>query len=173
VLYDDNGAVKGVATGDMGVSRDGKPQDSFVPGMELRGKYTLIGEGARGSLSKQLIAKFGLDKGHEPQKYGIGIKELWQVAPEKHQRGLVQHSFGWPLGNACGGGSFMYHYGDNLVVGRLRRAPELREPVSVAVRRIPALQDPSAHPRCVRRRQAHRSMARARSPKAAGSRCRS
>lgn len=115
VLYDDKGAVVGVATGDMGVGRDGEPKDSFVRGMELRGKYTLIGEGARGSLSKQLIAKFKLDQGHEPQKYGIGLKELWQVAPAKHRRGLVQHSFGWPLGNNTGGGSFVYHYGDNLV----------------------------------------------------------
>jgi electron-transferring-flavoprotein dehydrogenase len=115
VLYDDKGAVVGVATGDMGVGRDGEPKDSFVRGMELRGKYTLIGEGARGSLTKQLIAKFKLDQGHEPQKYGIGLKELWQVAPEKHRRGLVQHSFGWPLGNSTGGGSFLYHYGDNLV----------------------------------------------------------
>jgi electron-transferring-flavoprotein dehydrogenase len=99
----------------MGVGRDGEPKDSFVRGMELRGKYTLIGEGARGSLAKQLIAKFKLDEGHEPQKYGIGLKELWQVVPEKHRRGLVQHSFGWPLGNNTGGGSFLYHYGDNLV----------------------------------------------------------
>lgn len=89
VLYDEKGAVAGVATGDMGVSREGEPLDSFVRGMELRGKYTLIGEGARGSLSKQLIRKFDLAKGHEPQKYGIGLKELWQVKPEKHQRGLV------------------------------------------------------------------------------------
>ncbi len=115
VLYDENGAVAGVATGVMGVSREGTPLDSFVRGMELRGKYTLIGEGARGSLSKQLIAKFGLDKGHEPQKFGIGLKELWQVKPEKHRRGMVQHTFGWPLGNNVGGGSFLYHYGDNLV----------------------------------------------------------
>ena len=115
ILYDDKGAVTGVATGDMGVGRDGKPHDSFVRGMELRGKYTLIGEGARGSLAKQLIKQFHLDKGHDPQKYGIGLKELWQVAPGKHQRGLVQHSFGWPLDNRTGGGSFLYHYGDNLV----------------------------------------------------------
>jgi len=114
-LYNNRGAVVGVATGDMGIGRDGKPKDSFVRGMELRGKYTLIGEGARGSLTKMLIKKFELDRGHEPQKYGIGIKELWQVAPEKHQRGLVQHSFGWPLDNRTGGGSFLYHYGENLV----------------------------------------------------------
>ncbi|HMN36960.1 MAG TPA: electron transfer flavoprotein-ubiquinone oxidoreductase [Hyphomicrobium sp.] len=115
VLYDDKGAVVGVATGDMGVGRDGEPKDSFVRGMELRGKYTLIGEGARGSLTKQLVARFKLDAGHQPQKYGIGLKELWQVAPEKHRRGLVQHSFGWPLDWRTGGGSFLYHYGDNLV----------------------------------------------------------
>ena len=115
VLYDDNGAVVGVATGDMGVGRDGEPKDSFVRGMELRGKYTLIGEGARGSLTKQLVRKFKLDAGHQPQKYGIGLKELWQVAPEKHRRGLVQHSFGWPLDWRTGGGSFLYHYSDNLV----------------------------------------------------------
>jgi electron-transferring-flavoprotein dehydrogenase len=115
VLYDENGAVAGIATGDMGVGRDGKPKDSFVRGMELRGKYTLIGEGARGSLSKGLIRHFELAKGHEPQKYGIGLKELWQVAPEKHRPGYVQHTFGWPLDNRTGGGSFLYHYGDNLV----------------------------------------------------------
>ncbi len=115
VLYDDNGAVTGVATGDMGVGRDGKPMDNFVRGMELRGKYTLIAEGARGSLTKLLVTKFDLAQADNPQKYGIGLKELWQVAPEKHEPGLVQHSFGWPLDNRTGGGSFLYHYGDNLV----------------------------------------------------------
>ncbi len=114
-LKDENGAVVGVATGDMGVGRDGNPTDNFVRGMELRGKYTLIAEGARGSLSKQLIRDFKLDEGHEPQKYGIGLKELWEVKPEKHQPGLVQHSFGWPLNNRTGGGTFLYHYGENLV----------------------------------------------------------
>ena len=115
VLYDENGAVRGVATGDMGVGSDGKPKDRFTRGMELLGKYTLIGEGARGSLAKQLIAKFTLVDGREPQKFGIGLKELWQVDPDKHQPGLVQHSFGWPLDNTTGGGSFLYHYDDNLV----------------------------------------------------------
>lgn len=115
VLYDDNGAVIGVATGDMGLGRDGEVKDSFVRGMELRGKYTLLGEGARGSLSKQLVAKFGLDKGRCPQKYGIGMKELWEVRSDKHVPGLVQHSFGWPLDGSTGGGSFLYHYGENLV----------------------------------------------------------
>jgi electron-transferring-flavoprotein dehydrogenase len=114
VLYE-SGAVVGVATGDMGIGKDGKPKDSFTRGMELRAKYTLFAEGARGSLSKALIAKFGLGEGREPQKFGIGLKELWQVAPEKHQKGLVQHSFGWPLDNSTGGGSFVYHLDDNLV----------------------------------------------------------
>jgi electron-transferring-flavoprotein dehydrogenase len=115
VLYDEDGAVVGIATGDMGVGRDGKPTENFVRGMELRGKYTLLAEGARGSLSKGLIEQFRLTDGCEPQKYGIGLKELWRVAPEKHQPGLVQHSFGWPLDDRTGGGSFLYHYGDNLV----------------------------------------------------------
>jgi electron-transferring-flavoprotein dehydrogenase len=115
VLYDENGAVKGVATGDMGIERDGSKGPAYAPGMELHGKYTLIGEGVRGSLAKQLISKFGLSEGREPQKFGIGLKELWQVAPEKHRPGLVQHSFGWPLDNATGGGSFLYHLEDNQV----------------------------------------------------------
>ncbi len=114
-LTDDNGAVIGVATGDLGVGRDGKPNDNFVRGMELRGKYTLIAEGARGSLAKQLIRHFKLDANSDPQKYGIGLKELWEVKPEKHKPGLVQHSFGWPLDNRTGGGTFLYHYGQNLV----------------------------------------------------------
>ena len=115
VLYDEAGAVVGIATGDMGIGRDGEPTDAFVRGMELRGKYTLLAEGARGSLTKQLVEQFKLTEGREAQKYGIGLKELWRIAPEKHQPGLVQHSFGWPLDNRTGGGSFLYHYGDNLV----------------------------------------------------------
>jgi electron-transferring-flavoprotein dehydrogenase len=115
VLYDENGAVVGVATGDMGVGRDGQPTENFVRGMELRGKYTFLAEGARGSLTKQLVEEFKLTENSDPQKYGIGLKELWRVAPEKHQPGLVQHSFGWPLDDRTGGGSFLYHYGDNLV----------------------------------------------------------
>jgi electron-transferring-flavoprotein dehydrogenase len=115
VLYGTNGEVAGVATGDMGLGKDGKPKDSFTRGMELRAKYTLFAEGARGSLTKQLIAHYRLGKDSEPQKFGIGLKELWEVAPDKHRAGLVQHTFGWPLGNSTGGGSFVYHYGDNLV----------------------------------------------------------
>jgi electron-transferring-flavoprotein dehydrogenase len=115
VLYGDNGEVIGVATGDMGVSREGDVKDSFTRGMELRGKYTFFAEGARGSLSKMVIAKYALDADREPQKYGIGLKELWQIDPAKHNAGLVMHSFGWPLDSTTGGGSFLYHLEDGLV----------------------------------------------------------
>ena len=94
VLFDGNGAVAGVATGDMGIAKDGHHKDSFTRGMELRAKYTLLAEGARGNLSKALLARFGLADGREPQKFGLGLKELWQVAPERHRPCLVQHSFG-------------------------------------------------------------------------------
>jgi electron-transferring-flavoprotein dehydrogenase len=115
VLFTESGAVAGVATDDKGVGKDGKPKDTFQRGIELRAKYTLIAEGARGSLAKQLIRRFALDKRSGPQKYGIGLKELWEVAPDRHHPGLVQHTFGWPLDNTTGGGSFLYHYGKNLV----------------------------------------------------------
>lgn len=115
VLYNDEGAVIGVATGDMGIERNGEPGPNFARGMALLGKYTLIGEGVRGSLAKQLISKFGLSKDRDVQKFGIGLKELWQVKPENHKPGLVQHSFGWPLGMKTGGGSFLYHLEDNMV----------------------------------------------------------
>jgi electron-transferring-flavoprotein dehydrogenase len=115
ILYGDTGEVVGVATGDMGVGRDGKPKESFTRGMELRGKYTLFAEGARGSLSKQVIARYKLDAGSDVQKYGIGLKELWQIDPSKHHPGLVQHTFGWPLDTHTGGGSFLYHIEDNQV----------------------------------------------------------
>ncbi len=115
ILYGAAGEVLGIATGDMGIARDGSLKSGFTRGMELRGKYTLIAEGARGSLAKALIAKFGLDADREPQKFGIGLKELWRVAPAVHKPGLVQHSFGWPLDNRTGGGSFLYHFEDGLV----------------------------------------------------------
>lgn len=115
LLYNDEGAVIGVVTGDMGVERDGSHGPNYAPGMALLGKYVLIGEGARGSLAKKLIAKYELDDGREPSKFGIGLKELWQVKPENHKPGLVQHSFGWPLDMKTGGGSFLYHLEDNLV----------------------------------------------------------
>jgi electron-transferring-flavoprotein dehydrogenase len=115
VLYDERGAVRGVATADQGVAKDGTQKPGYQPGMELQAKYTLFAEGCRGSLSQELMARFNLRDGVDPQKYGLGLKELWQVAPEKHQRGLVVHTQGWPLDSRTGGGSFIYHFGDNLV----------------------------------------------------------
>ncbi|MDW6021153.1 electron transfer flavoprotein-ubiquinone oxidoreductase [Mesorhizobium sp. BAC0120] len=115
LVFDAEGRVTGVITGDMGVERDGTHGPGYTPGMALMGKYVLIGEGARGSLAKKLIARFRLDEGCDPPKFGIGLKELWQVAPDKHKPGLVQHSFGWPLDGSTGGGSFLYHLEDNLV----------------------------------------------------------
>jgi electron-transferring-flavoprotein dehydrogenase len=114
VLFE-NRAVIGIATGDMGIAKDGHHKSGFTRGMELHGKYTVFAEGARGNLTKGLIGGFGLAKDSEPQKFGLGLKELWQVAPEKHRSGLVQHTIGWPLGNSTGGGSFLYHFADNLV----------------------------------------------------------
>ncbi|MED5550015.1 MAG: NAD(P)/FAD-dependent oxidoreductase, partial [Pseudomonadota bacterium] len=114
-VIEEDGAIKGIVTGDFGVARDGSHKDGYQPGMELRGKYTLIAEGARGSLAKKLIGRYGLSEGKEPQKFGIGLKELWRVKPENHKPGMVKHTMGWPLDNSTGGGSFMYHYGDNLV----------------------------------------------------------
>ncbi|MGA9795419.1 MAG: electron transfer flavoprotein-ubiquinone oxidoreductase [Rhizomicrobium sp.] len=114
IVYGDHGEVKGVTTGDLGVARDGHHKSDYQPGMNLLGKYTLFAEGARGSLSKQLLANYKLQEGHDPQKFGIGLKELWELPPDKHQRGLVVHSVGWPLDNGTGGGLFMYHWGENL-----------------------------------------------------------
>ena len=115
VLYDEAGAVMGVATGDMGVGRDGEPGPNYQPGMELHAKYTLFAEGCRGHLGKSLEAKFNLRANADPQTYGLGIKELWEIDPAKHQAGLVVHSAGWPLGSDTYGGSFLYHLEDNLV----------------------------------------------------------
>ena len=115
VLHDEHGAVRGVATGNMGIGRDGEPTDAFQPGIELHAKYTLFAEGARGHLGKQLIAKFGLDAGRDPQSYGIGLKELWEVDASVHEPGLVVHTAGWPLANDTYGGSFLYHLADRKV----------------------------------------------------------
>ncbi len=113
VLYHEDGRIKGVATGDMGVARDGSQKDSYQPGMELHGRYTLFGEGCRGSLTRQLEAKFGLREGADPQTYGIGIKELWELDPAKHKTGTVIHTAGWPMNNTTWGGSFIYHLENN------------------------------------------------------------
>src|SRR5215831_18807792 len=114
-LFGKGGEVVGIATGDMGIGRNGELKESFTRGMELRAKYTLFAEGARGHLTKALIARFDLDRDREPPKFGIGLKELWQVAPERHLPGLVQHTFGWPLDDRTGGGSFLYHYDESFV----------------------------------------------------------
>jgi electron-transferring-flavoprotein dehydrogenase len=115
VLYNEDGSVKGVATGNMGVGKDGEPTENFQLGMELHAKYTVFAEGARGHLGKQLIAKFKLDEGKDPQTYGIGIKEVWEIDPSRHTPGFVMHSAGWPLDNSTYGGAFMYHMEDNKV----------------------------------------------------------
>ena len=115
VLYDESGAVKGVATGNMGIEKSGEPGPNFQIGMELLGKYTIFAEGARGNLGKQLIEKFKLDAGCDPQSYGIGIKELWEVDPARHEPGLVLHTAGWPMDDKTYGGSFLYHMEDNKI----------------------------------------------------------
>jgi electron-transferring-flavoprotein dehydrogenase len=115
VLYGEDGAVRGVVAGVMGIARDGSRKPDYQPGMELVGKYVFIAEGVRGSLAKEIISRFKLSEGREPQKFGLGMKELWEVKPEKHKLGQVTHTMGWPLGRNAGGGSFMYHLEDNLV----------------------------------------------------------
>lgn len=115
LLMREDGSVHGVIVGEMGIGKDGEQKSSYEPGMELVGKYVLLAEGVRGSLSQQIIKHFSLDAESEPQKYGIGMKELWEIAPDKARPGHIQHSFGWPLNNQTGGGSFLYHYSDNTI----------------------------------------------------------
>ncbi|RZL06901.1 MAG: electron transfer flavoprotein-ubiquinone oxidoreductase, partial [Rubrivivax sp.] len=115
VLYNDDGSVKGVATGNLGIGKDGEPTGDFQLGMELHGKYTVFAEGARGHLGRQLIAKYNLSEGKDPQSFGIGIKELWEIDPKRHQPGFAMHTAGWPLDNDTYGGSFLYHLDDNQV----------------------------------------------------------
>ncbi|MBL4619379.1 MAG: NAD(P)/FAD-dependent oxidoreductase, partial [Marinicaulis sp.] len=115
LLYRADGSVRGVVVGEVGIGKDGHHKDSYEPGMELIGKYVFIAEGVRGYLAKQLIEKFDLEANCDPQKFGIGLKELWEISPEKSRPGHVQHTFGWPLKNDTGGGSFCYHYNDNTI----------------------------------------------------------
>jgi electron-transferring-flavoprotein dehydrogenase len=115
ILFNEDGSVRGVATGNMGVGRDGEPTDAFQPGMELHAKYTFFAEGARGHLGKQLMTRFKLDDGRDPQSYGIGLKELWEIEPSRFSAGLVMHTAGWPLSSDTYGGSFLYHFEDNKV----------------------------------------------------------
>ena len=156
LLYGDKGEVVGVATGDMGVGRDGAPKPSFTRGMELRGKYVLLAEGARGSLTKQAIARFALDDGREPQKFGIGLKEIWQVEPATLQPGLVAAQLRLAARRRRDRRLVPLSLRRPPGVGRLRRPSQLHQSDAVAVRRVPALQDPSADPRRLRGRQAHR-----------------
>ena len=156
VIFGANGEIEGVITGDMGVARDGSHKDNYTPGIAIVGKYTLFAEGARGSLSKMLIRKLGLDAESGPQKFGIGLKELWEVPAEKHKPGLVQHTMGWPLDDKTGGGSFLYHFGERLVsvgfVVHLDYANPYLNPFK-------EFQRAKTHPldrRASRRRQAHR-----------------
>ena len=115
LVYGENGEVRGVVAGEFGRNADGTPGPSYEPGMVLAGKYVFLSEGVRGSLAKEVIAKYDLSKGHEPQKFGLGMKEIWQIDPAKHKLGTVTHTMGWPLGSNAGGGSFIYHIEDNQV----------------------------------------------------------
>ena len=115
VLYNENGSVKGVATGNMGIGKDGEPTENFQLGMELHAKYTLFAEGSRGHLGRHLISRFKLDEGKDPQGYALGVKELWEIDPKRHQPGFVMHTAGWPLDNDTYGGSFLYHMENNQV----------------------------------------------------------
>jgi electron-transferring-flavoprotein dehydrogenase len=115
LVFGDNGEIKGVVAGEFGKNPDGSKGDAYEPGMELHGKYVFLSEGVRGSLSKQVIEKYKLSDGHEPQKYGLGMKEIWEIDPAKHREGTVTHTMGWPLGGNAGGGSFIYHLENNQV----------------------------------------------------------
>ncbi len=115
LVFAEDGGVKGVVAGEFGKNADGTPGPNYEPGMELHGRYVFLAEGVRGSLSKVAIEKFGLQKGHQPQKFGLGMKEIWEIDPAKHREGTVTHTMGWPLGNNAGGGSFIYHLDNNQV----------------------------------------------------------
>jgi electron-transferring-flavoprotein dehydrogenase len=154
VLYTDDGKVKGVATGDMGIGKHGEKTARYAPGMELHAKYTVFAEGCRGSLGKTLEARFKLREGVAPQVYGIGVKELWEVKAEKHVPGLVLHGAGWPLASDTYGGSWLYHAEGNQVSVGLRRGAGLQQPLSLPVRGNAAVQDPSGDPRLLRGRAA-------------------
>ena len=172
VLYNEDGSVKGVATGDMGVGKDGKHKDSYTPGMELHAKYTLIAEGVRGSLAKQLMAKFDLRDGVDPQKFGIGIKELWQVDPAQLQEGPGRALAGLAARRDRQPRRLLHvPFRRQPRVHRLRGPSRLREPLSLAVRRVPALQDPSRGRQVPARAASAWPTARAPSTRAACSRC--
>ena len=155
VWEEETGRVKGVVAGVFGIDREGKPTGDFQPGIELHGKYVFIAEGVRGSLAKTIIARHKLQDGKSPQKYGIGLKELWQVPAEQHQPGLAQHTTGWPLDEHTGGGSFLYHFGDRYVAVGYVVHLNYKKPVPVAVRRVPAVQAAPRHRQTPGGRDAH------------------
>ena len=155
VLYDEQGRVKGVATGNQGIGKDGQPHDGFQLGMELLGKYTIFAEGARGHLGKQLIARFKLDEGRDPPSWAIGIKELWEVPAGQAKPGLVLHTAGWPIVDDTFGGGFLYHQEDNKVTLGFVLGLNYQQPLDEPVRRNAALEDAPCRARAHRRRQAH------------------
>ena len=164
--------MKGVTTGDLGVAKDGHHKDGFTPGMNLLGKYTLFAEGARGSLTKQLLQNIQTATTDcDSQKFGIGLKELWELPPDKHKRGLVMHTMGWPLDNSHRRRPLHVSLGREFLLHRLCRPSELFEPLHLAVRRIPARQASSRRSAKCSKAASASAMARARSPKAASSRC--
>ena len=174
VLYDEDGAVKGVATGDMGIGKDGEPTDNYQPGMELHAKYTIFAEGCRGHLAKQLMERFKLRDGVDPQIYGIGIKELWEIDPAKHKAGLVVHTAGWPLDDKTYGGSLPLPHGEQPGRARLRRRARLREPATCRpFEEFQRCKTPSGRSASISRAARASPTARGRSPRAASSRCRS
>ena len=156
VLFGTDGSVKGVATGNLGVGKDGEPHEGFQLGMELHARYTVFAEGARGHLGKQVIARYRLDGGKDPQSYALGIKELWEIDPAKAKPGLVVHTAGWPMDSDTYGGGFLYHLDRQQGHARLRHRPGLPEPLAEPVRGDAALEDAPLDPRAPRRRQAHR-----------------
>ena len=156
VLYYADGSVKGVATGNLGIGKNGEPTDSFQLGMELHAKYTVFAEGARGHLGKQLIARFKLDAGKDPQSYALGVKELWEVPAAQAQPGLVVHTAGWPMDNSTYGGGFLYHAEGNKVTLGFVTGLDYQNPLPESLRGNAALEDPPRHPQAHRRRQAHR-----------------
>ena len=156
VLYHEGGAVKGVATNHMGLGKDGEPTDQFQLGMELHAKYTVFAEGARGHLGKQLVAQFQLDAGKDPQTYGIGIKELWEIPASQAQPGLVVHTAGWPLDEHTYGGGFLYHLEGNKVTLGLVVGLDYQNPWLSPLRGNATLEIPPNHPDALARRQANR-----------------
>ena len=156
VLYNEDGSVKGVATGDMGVTKTGEQGPNYQPGMELHARQTIFAEGCRGSLTKTLFEKFDLRRDCDPQTYGLGIKELWEVDPAKHKPGAIMHSIGWPLDSRTYGGSFVYHLENNQVAVGFVVGLDYDNPYISPYHGIPAFQASSRHPAHLRGWAAHR-----------------